>query len=778
MSSKSFPESVHVDAEWVMVDGVDAPLLFERLTGGVLEADEEVTVAVIPERIDGVVVEFIASHSFSRCSRLTLVRIPEGVHTIEVGAFQNCRSLEYASIPNSVEIIEDYAFDNCDKLFNLLLPAQLLNVGYDAFNNCTSLVMPEYDDIEAPEAEWVTISDGALLFDSVSQTVLEVSTSAIAVTIPAEINGVEVIAIGPYAFVGASKLIRAVLSEGICAIADHAFQNCVALESVSFPSSLVAIGHQAFYNCYNLRHLSLPAGIDLGSQAFAYCSNLASIDIASFIFALSVVPSYNSAFYGCTNLSAIYYPGDAAPWLKLEAEIIYNTTAPEIWQSVSGIDGGKVFFDETSGELLAAEDSIVAANFPEHIIGVPITSIAAHTFAENKNLAIVTLSSKLAKIGDYAFAGTSIKSILIPESVTCLSENAFERCASLHTVYYDGNRYQWTKLEMTFPAEIALKYNKADWLEVLGIEGGRVEFSEGTILSVEDSAVVAFLPTSIGDVSVKSIGSYAFAKNKNLFIAALPKGLIEIGEAAFADNENLAIISLSKTIEVIKSRAFAGTNINSISIPESLVSIAGDAFDNCVALEKIYYAGDESKWSQFAVALPDHVDIEYNQLSWSTVLGIEGGGVKVDQEIIMYAEDSVVAAFVPDIINDVAIKTIGASAFLENTNLLLVALPDGLVEIGDFAFDGSVNLSLICLSNTIEKIGIRAFANTKIRTISIPESVISIAADAFEGCLELETIYYAGTKSQWESFEVALPDRVNLVNRNTNYDLVQPAMLA
>ena len=92
--------------------------------------------------------------------------------------------------------------------------------------------------------------------------------------VPAEINGMTVVAIGDCAFQASN------------------------VTDVTLPNSIIAIGVQAFGDCHNLRSILLLEGITtIGNGAFEYCSKLASI-----ILPTSLVNIGNQAFYEKTGL--------------------------------------------------------------------------------------------------------------------------------------------------------------------------------------------------------------------------------------------------------------------------------------------------------------------------------------------------------------------------------------------------------------------------------------------------------------------------------------------
>ncbi len=69
------------------------------------------------------------------------------------------------------------------------------------------------------------------------------------VTVPAEIDGYPVTAIGDYAFQLCAGLSGVTIPGGIASIGKYAFQGCTSIESLIIPSTMAYIGEGAFANC-------------------------------------------------------------------------------------------------------------------------------------------------------------------------------------------------------------------------------------------------------------------------------------------------------------------------------------------------------------------------------------------------------------------------------------------------------------------------------------------------------------------------------------------------
>lgn len=96
---------------------------------------------------------------------------------------------------------------------------------------------------------------------------------------------------------------------------------------------------------------------------------------------------------------------------------------------------------------------------------------------------------------------------------------------------------------------------------------------------------------------------------------------------------------------------------------------------------------------------------------------------------------------IPSVLGNLPVTVIADEAFLDNTALVSVTIPDSVTTIRDGAFSGCVNLESISIPDSVTSIGESAFQNCgSLEAIEIPSDVTEIARATFSGCEMLESV--------------------------------------
>lgn len=104
-----------------------------------------------------------------------------------------------------------------------------------------------------------------------------------------------------------------------------------------------------------------------------------------------------------------------------------------------------------------------------------------------------------------------------------------------------------------------------------------------------------------------------------------------------------------------------------------------------------------------------------------------------------------------------SVTSIGSKAFFQCASLTEIVIPKSVTTIGSSAFSYCTSLEEIVILEGVESVGEGAFQYcTSLKKIVIPEGVKEIGNFAFHKCDELTTVYYRGSKEQWDSITIGL----------------------
>ena len=182
-------------------------------------------------------------------------------------------------------------------------------------------------------------------------------------------------------------------------------------------------------------------------------------------------------------------------------------------------------------------------------------------------------------------------------------------------------------------------------------------------------------------------------------------------------------ISIPNNVTTIAANAFKDcTWITSVTIPQSVTSIGNGAFQGCTALTDLtlpFVGGDEDNdfLGYIFGASSAGLNASYVPSALTSVKILN-----TKQEDVYIATKAFYGCSIQSIILGEGIVGIGESAFEACSKLSKVTLPDSLSEILNYAFKDCVRLSSINLPGGITSIGKFAFENCKaLTTIQLPD---------------------------------------------------------
>ena len=103
--------------------------------------------AVVPETVEGIIVDSIGNSAFIKKENLIRVELPSTIREINDHAFEDCSNLRTVNFPACLEKLDSASFNGCTALRDVKLNRCLTSIGLCAFQSCSkvnSLTIPGY----------------------------------------------------------------------------------------------------------------------------------------------------------------------------------------------------------------------------------------------------------------------------------------------------------------------------------------------------------------------------------------------------------------------------------------------------------------------------------------------------------------------------------------------------------------------------------------------------------------------------------------------------------
>jgi len=108
-----------------------------------------------------------------------------------------------------------------------------------------------------------------------------------------------------------------------------------------------------------------------------------------------------------------------------------------------------------------------------------------------------------------------------------------------------------------------------------------------TITGYTCTNIIVTIPSNINNLTVTSIGDYAFYDLTNVTSVTIPNGVTNIGQDAFAECSSVATVTIPSTVTSIGQWAFAGSGLASAAIPSNVTSVVYGMFWGCINLTSV-----------------------------------------------------------------------------------------------------------------------------------------------------------------------------------------------
>lgn len=521
------------------------------------------------------------------------------------------------------------------------------------------------------------------------------------------------------------------------------FMNNTYIQKVILPEGITQLANYAFYNCTNLAEINIPANVTtIGNYCFDYCGSLSTVIFEG--TALTSIGNYSFAF--TTSLKAI----DLPEGLTTINTAAFNASGIEeiVMPSTLSVIGDGAFyyalalrsvtFNEGL-ENICREAFYGCSSLKEIIIPDSVTSISRYsvtsagstssnyyTFANCTSLERVVLGSNVTKIGKYTFYGCSSLKEIEWGGVTALYGYAFAACGFE---------------ELTLPEQIT-SFNTYAFADNVNLK--KVYYYS----SVSQNYLFANC-TSLETVAIKTDQAFTFSSTTFSGCTSLAAFYVDENNASFTviDNflvrtdtmEATAIPGILLTQEVVTipegittfPAVFQNdTALKTVYLPSTITSLPSSAFSNCSSLENVIFA-DNCALSAISASA-------FNKCSSLKNIDLPDNITTISSTAFQYS--GLISIELP-----IDLVTIGDRAFQSCLSLESVVFHDNVTTLGQQVFIYCSALKNVVLSNTLSSVNRGIFAScTSLETIELPDSLTVIGDSMFSGCSSLKYVKLPG----------------------------------
>lgn len=329
------------------------------------------------------------------------------------------------------------------------------------------------------------------------------------------------------------------------------------------------------------------------------------------------------------------------------------------------------------------------------------------------------------------------------KGITSIAGNTFAGCTSLKKVEIPKSIGVMRKDIFGYSANEDLKTSSSDISNVSGPFTGsgieEVTFDMGTEYIADFvCANCENLKTVVIPEGVKQIGGYAFDECPNLTKIEFPSTLEKLSVKAFRNDTGLKEVTIPKNVVSVagNTEPFTGCkNIETVTFEDGLTAIPDQIFKGCEGITTINWPKDVAEIGKEAFC--NAVKYTVDKLP-ETVTTVKADAFERCQDTKFTVPKNMTVFTSPfDNLTEISFEegtTKIPDSCCENvSSLTKVNFPEGLIEVGEYAFHVT-SLKEIILPETVTTVGKFAFAVNKAENLEklyVPESLKNIGASAF-----------------------------------------------
>ena len=527
--------------------------------------------------------------------------------------------------------------------------------------------------------------------------------------------------IGYKAFFLCSQITSVTLPDTIRVIGDYAFQTAwsqSSITSMNLPEGLEEIGAYALY--YIPVDFKLPSTLKrIGNSAFAqsgitevhFGDAIEAVDDRAFNFCKKLVKAEltketqncEGLYLYCDNLAEVtiedgvtYIPENCFFDCFALTSAVLPDSVTEIGKSAFyGCDFSSLDFLNT-GSVTTLGDFCFAGNDNLHDIVIPdsVTYVGANAFYWCKYVKTITFGENVAYVGEGVmssfFIDPSVTKV-VPEVRSATAGAAVRRSGYVGAMTRDGVNF-----DVYCGSSFIL--DGITYMPISATEVQVTDYNESTVFGV---VTIPETVTCEGDETVYTVTSVAdklFSQKYNITEVHLPDTITTVGERAFDQIHGLDYINIPKSLTTLTGlQAFGYGGWDTLEAGEWLV-------------DTLYVPASLETWNVSA----------FSGNKYSTAVLEDGLHMVGSYGISNNAK-------LTDVKMASTVQFLKNNAFSSCEALESIELPEGLLYIGDQAFQGDP-LKSVTLPGSLKYVGTQAFESLKYDYSTYPATVTYVGA--------------------------------------------------
>lgn len=213
----------------------------------------------------------------------------------------------------------------------------------------------------------------------------------------------------------------------------------------------------------------------------------------------------------------------------------------------------------------------------------------------NRSYSNLIVRTGVTHISDNAFAGSKVKTVVLPSTVKVIGNNAFADCTELQSISF-GKDLQSIGNRAFYNCKSLKKITINNSLQFLGESAFEnctslvsVRFPS-TIETIETATFrnCSSLKKAVLRTNLVEIKDEAFANCNMLSFVNFPDTIIGIGSRAFSSCSSLKIVYLGENLNRIGSYAFSNSGVETVAVKANVKTVDATAFYGCSAEIQVY----------------------------------------------------------------------------------------------------------------------------------------------------------------------------------------------